>query len=141
MGRRPKTNAGLEITAAFIEALTADFAANGVATLERLRAENPGAYCKLAADLTPKSRPEVESQFDSMSLEDLRRYCGEDDDGILAKMVENLPRYDRLLKRARKLAKAQPDPNPANGIAAALAAAQVPWRRTPCAVGRKGNAA
>jgi hypothetical protein len=134
MGRR-KTDAGLQITADFLAAITEDFAKNGAATLERVRVENPGAYCKLAADLTPKQAEQPESPFEAMSLEDLRRYCGEDDDCIIAKMVENLPRYDRLLKLAKKLAKAayKRDPNPLNDIAAERAAESVPWRG-------KGNA-
>lgn len=134
MGRRAKTNAGLEITAQFIEALTADFERNGAATLERLRVDNPGAYCRLAADLTPKEPTEPPSPFDSMSIEQLAAFI---EDDLIDRMAADLPRYTRLLKQARKLAKAakeheQSDPNPHNRAFKQTEPQRVPWRSKPC---------
>jgi hypothetical protein len=132
--RKSANNQGLEITAAFIESLTADFALHGPDTLQRLRSENPGAYCRLASELTIKQPEQPESPFDSMFTEELRAYCGDDDDGVVAKMAQDLPRYEYLLKQARKQAKrakvVEPvDPNEHNRLAKAAAAERVPWRR------------
>ena len=130
MARRKNNPAGLEITAAFIEAITKDFAANGPETLQRLRADSPGAYCRLASELSIKQPEQPESPFDSMSIEELRAYCGDDDDGVVAKMAQDLPRYEYLLKQAKRAAKieAPVDPNEHNRIAKAAAAERVPWR-------------
>lgn len=38
----------------FITALSADFEANGVATLQKMRTDKPDAYIRVVADLVPK---------------------------------------------------------------------------------------
>lgn len=50
---RPKS-ARNKLSEAFIEALTADFAQHGIATIERVRAEKPEQYLKVVAGLLPK---------------------------------------------------------------------------------------
>lgn len=50
---RPK-GARNKLSEDFIRALAADFEANGVSTIEKLREENPTAYVKTVADLVPK---------------------------------------------------------------------------------------
>jgi hypothetical protein len=136
VSRKPKNSAaGLQITGDFVAALTESFAQHGPAALEELRASNPAAYCRVVADLVPRqTETPTKSPFDDMDAEQLREYLGQDDASLIETMAADLPRYEYLLKQARKQAKKQAkaqeqvDPNPHNVQARKWASVRVPWR-------------
>jgi len=132
MGRRPANNpVGSQISTKFIEALQSDFEQNGEQAIARVRAENPAAYAKLVADLTPKQAPpSAASEFEGKSIRELWEY-------LIDAFAEHDPEdFGVFVKEVKKAAKSRakataPDPNPHNVKAREASLKQVPWRTKP----------
>ena len=77
--RKPKPtapNLREKLSANLLRALEEDFAANGVAALEKMRLASPERYCELAAKLIAQSEPPDPNDVNNAkSSEDLMRYA------------------------------------------------------------------
>jgi hypothetical protein len=99
-----------ELSAAFIAALSEDYAQSGNQALERVRNEAPERYLALVAALVPRAVPEApqEDKYSAMSLQELREHVAglsSDDEVCIKALAYDLPRYEALIRKARKYAK------------------------------------
>lgn len=99
-----------ELSAAFIAALSKDYAQSGERALERVRNEAPERYLNLVAALVPKAQPEAkeENRFEKMSVQELREHIAQlpSDDAIcIMALAHDLRRFEYLIRKARKYAK------------------------------------
>ena len=95
---QPKGSPRGKLTGAFIEALASDWENNGQQVLERVREEAPSKYAELVSKLVPTETVVTQGNaFDGKSQEELA-------DIIVEGASRDLPAYEEMLRRARKLA-------------------------------------
>jgi hypothetical protein len=92
-----------------ISMLEADYAEHGQETLIRLRETDAKSYLQLVSALTPKAAPEPPPATDlsALSVDELRERVGGLAGLRVELMAKDLPRYEAMLKQARRLAKQQ----------------------------------
>jgi len=71
---RPKGSRN-KLSQAFIETLYADFEANGMEAIDRLRVEQPGVYARVIASLVPKEI-DLDMKADVTTREIVKEYYG-----------------------------------------------------------------
>jgi hypothetical protein len=87
------------LSAAFVDALAADWAEHGDAVLAKVRTENPATYAKLVAELVPKQvEAAPQSEFSAMSDEELDAWLIEKAEQIAKRPILS-PTRRQLMKR------------------------------------------
>jgi hypothetical protein len=114
-----RSGARSRLSDAFIAALESDWELNGAAALERVRAESPTTYAKLALAIVPqKVETAPTSEFAAMTDEELDAWLKEH---FVKEMANDIVGYRKLLKKAEGLAKSRPKPAPLTPHEARLA--------------------
>jgi hypothetical protein len=99
------------LSANFLAAFQADFAANGVAAIEALRQKSPEKYSEIAARLIAATEPPSSDDFGkAQSMQDIGRgllkQVGLHEDAITEQMIEQaIAANDALVARLEQIAR------------------------------------